>query len=62
MPELIKEDGLYESTQHFFTNYVYDLVEQLVQQEAAESTISNAEQGIPLYENKDLRQVQILLL
>lgn len=33
MPELIKEDGLYESTQHFFVNYIHNLVEQLVEEE-----------------------------
>jgi hypothetical protein len=62
MPELIKEDGLYESAQHFFMNYIHNLVQQLAQPEASESMDSSENEDISLNENKDLKQVQILLL
>lgn len=43
-------------------NYVYNLVEQLAQPEASELINSSEEKDISLHENKDLKQVQILLL
>lgn len=61
-PDLIKEDGLYDSAQHFFANYYYNLVEALVRQETDASSLgteSDSTLKISLYENKDLRQVQI---
>ena len=59
MPTLLKDAGLYDSPQHFFANYIHNLVQQLVL-EGPDST--NAEQQVPLYEDKNLRAVQVLLL
>lgn len=59
MPNLIKDAGLYESPQHFFANYVYNMVNELV---ADDPTSADPSQPISLYEDKNLRQVQILLL
>jgi len=55
MPELIKEDGVYDSTQHFFVNYVHQMLEQFF-------GLSELKERLPLYQDKDLRKVQVLLL
>ena len=63
MPTIIKDGGVYDSPQHFFANYIYNLVQQLVlETESKEEEKKNEALDIPLYEDKSLREVQIKLL
>jgi hypothetical protein len=55
MADLLKEDGLYESTQHFFANYVHQMLEQFL-------GLESLKEGLALSQDKDLRKVQVLLL
>ena len=66
--EIIKEAGLYDSPQHFFANYFYQLVYLIVIKEQEDSAKeiqgeqSASEIKIELYEDKQLREVQLQLL
>ena len=55
MPDLIKEDGVYDSTQHFFANYVHQMLEQLF-------GLKDLRASLSLYQDKDLRKIQVLLI
>ena len=58
MPDIIKEDGVYDSTQHFFANYVHKMLEQFF----GLSGLKNDLNRLSLYQDKDLRKIQVLLL
>jgi hypothetical protein len=60
MPTIIKDGGVYDSPQHFFANYIYNLVQELVLE--SEDGVQRAELEIPLHEDKNLREVQVKLL
>lgn len=51
---MVRDEGLYQSTKHFLANYVSDMVQELVDH--------GDPQALVLHEDKDLRQVQIILL
>ena len=57
--EIIKDEGLYDSPQHFFANYFYQLVYLLVieEQEKNSSLENPGDIKIELYEDKNLREV-----
>jgi len=54
--QVIKEDGIYDSTHYFFINYIHKMVQGFI------GSLDDIESSVKLSQDKDLRKIQVQLL